>query len=204
MHRRAFLIGAAGAVGTSLALRAVAAPAVAASEPGRLLRFDPALRHWAKPVAQARATAPQRLSLLGARLQDAAAPVGLELDLVYALADGGVAFQPIWRQSPGQTHTGSASVLLPPHGLHLSFRLHETTGDVRRIELPLHAFAEGDYLVRLDEAPCGGVLSCGTQDLLPEAVPVFHLQLRAEVAGPDLCQRADLACLAQAEAEAQA
>jgi hypothetical protein len=204
MHRRAFLIGAAGAVGTSLALRAVAAPAVAAREPGRLLRFDAALQQWVKPVAQARATAPQRLSLLGARLQGAAAPAGLDLDLVYALADGGVALQPIWRQSPGQTHTGSASVLLPPHGLHLRFRVVEAAGTSRTIELPLNALAEGDYLVRLDDAPCAAALRCSEQDLLPEALPVFHLQLRAEAAGPDLCQRADLACLAQAEAEAQA
>ncbi|SDE06869.1 hypothetical protein [Aquimonas voraii] len=208
MDRRAFLAGSTGGIAAAaliLPLRAGAGDAAA-----QVLRLDRPAALWRPFEAGFAAGAEQgvqRLRLLGLQRAAQSRLQSLTLDALFAEAGGTAARHRAWRFESARAHgnSGSSSLVLPAAGLGLEFRL-EAQGEAlpRYLRIDVAHWPEGDYLVRLD-TPCVAALACGAGvHGLPEGVDGFHLHLIAEADSPDLCRRADLACLQQAAEPASA
>lgn len=210
MDRRAFLAGSTGGIAAAALILPLRAGAGAVDGAAQVLRLDRPAALWRPFEAGSAAGAVQgvqRLRLL--RLQRAAQSglQALTLDALFAEAGGTAARHRAWRFESARAHgnSGSSSLVLPAPGLGLEFRL-EAHGEAlpRYLRIDVAHWPEGDYLVRLD-APCTSALACSAgAHALPVGIDGFHLQLVAEADSPDLCQRADLACLQQAMEPASA
>lgn len=202
MDRRAFLVGSACGVGAA----AIAAPAcsLAAAQATQVLQLDPQAGLWrpflalSAPAGEAHAL---RLGLLGPQLVEGTRLRSLELDLLFDTFAPTPARHRAWRFDAGRVDGNSAgcSLHLPEGGVVLEFRLAghaDPKPDYLRVQAA--HWPEGDYLVRLDSAPCMA-LPCGPEGdrAAPVGIDAFLLQVRAEPEAPDLCLRADLACQAQ-------
>lgn len=202
MDRRAFLAGSTGGIAAAALILPLRAGAVDGA--ARVFRLDRPAGLW-RPfdagLAAGAGPGVQRLRLLGPQLAAQSGLQALALDAVFAEAGGTAVRHRAWRFERTRAHgnSGSSSLVLPAPGVGLEFRL-EVHGEAmpRYLRVDVAHWPEGDYLVRLD-APCNAALACGAgAHALPEGIDGFHLQLVAEADGPDLCQRADLACLQQA------
>lgn len=202
MDRRVFLVGSALGMGAA----AVAGPAhgFVPTRGSHVLRLDPDSGVW-RPFNAATEAAPlasaRRLRLLGPRLAAGSKLQALELDLLSAAAAPTPARHRAWRYVANRAHgnSGSSSIALPAQGVSLQLRL--TRSDAMQplyLRFVAGGWPEGDYLVRLDDAALAA-LNCGPSGACapPLGVDAFLLQVRGEQDAPDLCLRADLACLAQ-------
>lgn len=202
MDRRAFLVGSA----LSMGVAAVARPAhgFAEDRTPRVLRLDSDQQLW-RPFSLAADASPQiasrRLRLLGPHLAASSRLRELELDLVSAAPSPAPARHRAWRFVSARAHgnSGSSSIALPAQGVTMQLRLSRAdSAQPEHLHLDPSRWPEGDYLVRLDAADatvmdCGPYAACAP----PQGVDGFLMQVRLEQDTPDLCLRADLACLAQ-------
>lgn len=206
MDRRAFLVGSACGVGAA----ALSPPACgrSAETATQVLRLDPESALWRPFSADALATPggpAQRLRLLGPQLVAGSPLRSLQLDLLYDTGAGAAARHRAWRfdRKQSQGNSGDSSLSLPEQGLALEFRLgSDTRAAPAYLRVDAAGWPEGDYLIPFDGVAaltlaCGAAGRCAP----PEGIDGFLLQVRAEAEAPDLCQRADLACLAQVEAD---
>lgn len=203
MDRRAFLVGSACGVGGA----AVAWPAhgFASERDSHVLRLDPDGDVWrpfkAETFAQPAAAGTQRLRLLGPRLATGSSLHSLELDLLFETGATAPARHRAWRFASAcvEGNSGDSSIVLPAQGVRLAFRLSQGVA-LQPVHLRVDAgrWPEGDYLIRVDAAATAA-LSCGPSGACapPPGVDGFLLQVHHEQAAPDLCLRADLACLVQ-------
>lgn len=206
MDRRAFLVGSACGVGAA----ALSPPACSrsAETASQVLRLDPESALWRPFSADALATpggTAQRLRLLGPQLVEGTPLRSLQLDLLYDTGAGAAARHRAWRFDRDQTqgNSGDSSLSLPGQGLALEFRLgSETRATPDYLRVDVAGWPEGDYLIPFD-AVATHPLACGSAGRCapPAGINGFLLQVRAEAEAPDLCLRADLACLAQAQAD---
>lgn len=193
MDRRAFLTGTFGGVGAA----ALSWPARGrAQEPTTtVFRLDRDAALWRPYVPTGPLSSVQRLRLLGPQLAAGSTLHALELDVLFASAS---ARHRAWRfdASSIDGNSGPSSLALSEVTAQLQFRLQRSTDDLPEfMRVPVSGWAEGEYLIRLDSTS-SVALACGQGSpcALPPGVDVFHLQVQAEHSGPDLCERADLAC----------